>query len=582
MLKVSREGRHIADSVNEPVVPSFTVGSIGPLAGYFLQASPQAASIKDTDGRYVYVNLEFEKTFGASTETARGLTDKELFDFNTASVLSRKDSQILINGQSSKLIETITLANMGSHEYTVYKFRFGDSSGRHYVGAILFDVTDSRRAFRLVTESQHRLKAAIEAGFDSFIAMEPIRDSAGKVADFRIVDVNRNAEKLVSKSRWELVGNRLCEVLPVNRERGFFERYVRVLETQTPLEEDFALFNSADRFLCLRHQVVPLGDGVAITTRDITEQKRAEMIAAEHTGVLENALGGIAMVGEHNSIIFANAEFCRMFSRTQEEFGLQSWHEIFAPEDWNRLEHSLQEMTVSGRADVEVSSYRPDGTKFYLRCVLIPSIRENQFIGHYVFAMDITEQREYEKRLEEQNRVLLDTQAELQAANAQLEKLASTDGLTGLRNRRDFEKRLMEEVRESVRYGKPLSVVMLDVDKFKEYNDSFGHPAGDEVLRRVAHVLVREARDVDLVARYGGEEFAILLPDTRKEGAVVLCERFRTAIERNEFPNRAITASFGCAEIGPGRETPFDLVEAADRALYDAKANGRNRVCWAE
>jgi PAS domain-containing protein len=202
VLKVSRESNYISDTASDPVGSLFSVGSIGPLAGYFLEASTQAASIKDSDGRSVYVNLEFEKTFGVSTETARGLTDKELFDINTATVLSRKDSQTLVNSQSSKLIETINLAKMGSHDFTVFKFRFGDSSGRHFVGTVLFDVTDTRRAFRLVTESQHRLKAAIEAGFDSFIAMEPIRDAVGKVTDFRIVDVNRNAEKLVSKSRW--------------------------------------------------------------------------------------------------------------------------------------------------------------------------------------------------------------------------------------------------------------------------------------------------------------------------------------------------------------------------------------------
>jgi diguanylate cyclase (GGDEF)-like protein/PAS domain S-box-containing protein len=191
---------------------------------------------------------------------------------------------------------------------------------------------------------------------------------------------------------------------------------------------------------------------------------------------------------------------------------------------------------------------------------------------------DITERRAFEVLLDEYRRDLEETNRKLAEANAQLERLATTDPLTGLSNRLVFEQKLEDEIHRSQRYHSPLSLILLDVDRFKSYNDSFGHPAGDAVLVEVARLLRVSARSIDVVARIGGEEFAIILPNTPLDGAVLLGERFRQAIDSAIWAYRPVTISVGVAAIGPEICSSNQLVASADAALYRAKQRGRNRV----
>jgi diguanylate cyclase (GGDEF)-like protein len=176
-------------------------------------------------------------------------------------------------------------------------------------------------------------------------------------------------------------------------------------------------------------------------------------------------------------------------------------------------------------------------------------------------------------------RELVDTQnAALLAANAQLAGLATLDGLTGVKNRRAFDERLAEELRRAERHQQPLSLVLLDVDHFKPYNDAYGHLAGDDALRAVSGVLQHQARSTDFVARYGGEEFVVLLPNTGVDEARRAAARLRQAFADKSWPDRPVTASFGVATV-IGKTMPSeDLIRQADQALYRSKAEGRNRA----
>lgn len=166
------------------------------------------------------------------------------------------------------------------------------------------------------------------------------------------------------------------------------------------------------------------------------------------------------------------------------------------------------------------------------------------------------------------------------ALRAELAALAVTDGLTGLKNHRFLQERILEEVGRAHRNGTPLCAIMLDVDSFKDYNDTFGHPAGDQVLKSVADILASNARGTDLVARYGGEEFVLLLPHAELSNATAVAQRIRTEIAGAPWPQRQITASLGVAEL-IDTDTAATLLDRADSALYRAKASGRNAVATA-
>jgi diguanylate cyclase (GGDEF)-like protein len=169
----------------------------------------------------------------------------------------------------------------------------------------------------------------------------------------------------------------------------------------------------------------------------------------------------------------------------------------------------------------------------------------------------------------------------LRSATRDLYRLATTDELTGLANRRHFFARLEEEARRTARYGQPLTLAVFDLDRFKAVNDTYGHAAGDDVLRRVGLVCREMLRNVDTVARIGGEEFAILMPATPLAGGVIVCERLRHAIAETRVVTASAgihtTISVGIGELKPG-EDGDNLLLRTDHALYRAKKSGRNRV----
>jgi diguanylate cyclase (GGDEF)-like protein len=181
---------------------------------------------------------------------------------------------------------------------------------------------------------------------------------------------------------------------------------------------------------------------------------------------------------------------------------------------------------------------------------------------------------------------LADAKARLEAANNRLEKLATTDDLTGLWNRRHFLAMLDRECQRVARTGTNLAVVMVDVDHFKDVNDTCGHPFGDRVLQEVATVMQNEARSVDMVARYGGEEFMIFMPETGADEAVTAAERLRRHVAEQPVSDggrsREVTISVGVADLGDAVD-PTNLLRHADEALYAAKEGGRNRTClWTD
>jgi diguanylate cyclase (GGDEF)-like protein len=188
---------------------------------------------------------------------------------------------------------------------------------------------------------------------------------------------------------------------------------------------------------------------------------------------------------------------------------------------------------------------------------------------------------ELEERVEQRTAELQSALTTQTALARRLAELSLRDPLTGLHNRRHLDAEVVRMFEEAVRYERPISVVLLDLDDFKRVNDHFGHEAGDEVLRRVARILVDGTRGADLVARYGGEELAIVLPDTDAVAAAELCERIRERVAAEPWhevrPGAQVTVSIGVADEF-GHDTVWHVFREADRQLYAAKAAGKNRV----
>ncbi len=192
-------------------------------------------------------------------------------------------------------------------------------------------------------------------------------------------------------------------------------------------------------------------------------------------------------------------------------------------------------------------------------------------------------------RLVKMQRALVKLAEQLHDANQELQRLSMTDGLTGLANRRMFDETLQREWRRCIRLNKPMSLVMMDVDHFKQYNDLYGHQQGDDCLKAIAKKLAKSApRPADLVARYGGEEFIMVLGETDEVGARWVAERVRQRVSLLQLPHAGskhqfVSVSCGIASIHPTRELSADvLLQTADKALYQAKHQGRNTVAFME
>jgi diguanylate cyclase (GGDEF)-like protein/PAS domain S-box-containing protein len=243
--------------------------------------------------------------------------------------------------------------------------------------------------------------------------------------------------------------------------------------------------------------------------------------------------------------------------------------DFILPEDRPLLAAAI----AAGRDTVTLRMFKMDGSTKWMenRATLVCNSDTREPEGWVVSMRDVAERKDLEDKLS---------------------ALALTDGLTGLSNRRAFDEALVREWKRTLRNGSQISLLMLDLDRFKEFNDLYGHQAGDDCLRAVASAVTGAVRETDIVARYGGEEIAVILPSTDIEGAAKLAERIRSDVELLRFPHPKSVATHGCLTASIGAATalarqggtmkmPESLLLAADHALYKAKGAGRNCVATA-
>ncbi len=413
----------------------------------------------------------------------------------------------------------------------------------------------------------------------------------GLTRDGTVVSWNAGAERLYGLTAGEVVGGSVSRlVLPAERE--FLAPCLQAVlrgEQREPVETTYGRADGQHVRVCLTFSPVrgEAGEvvGVSAIGRDITAQTRAEEALRRSEARLAEAQQ-VAQIGSWEFDIATgrftwSAQMFRLMGidSAQGEPTYEGLLRRYHPDDAPAQMDALQQMIRDGRPyECDFRVLGPDGDVRWMHTV---GRGERDGTGTVIrlfgTVLDIAERKQAEQRIQEYNVVLEFQKAELEAMNAELEARATTDGLTGLKNHRAFQERLAAEVALSERHDAPLSLLLLDVDHFKQYNDAFGHPAGDDVLRRVARLMEGEARASDLAARHGGEEFALILPQTDGAGAAAIAERLRRSVAGDAGPRRPVTVSLGVATLTPG-EDGGGLLARADGALYEAKAAGRNRV----
>lgn len=293
---------------------------------------------------------------------------------------------------------------------------------------------------------------------------------------------------------------------------------------------------------------------------------------------LEASAEAIVVTDPHAIIQFVNDACLRLNGYRKDELINQNARIFSSANDDEQAYAALYSSIQKGEVwSGELRNKRKDGSVYDVNLTVAPIFDEQGEIDGFVgIQHNISHLKDNEKKLK--------------LAMQELGELATLDALTGIFNRRKFDQVLALEWNRAKRTPLPLALIMIDIDKFKLFNDQYGHQAGDECLRQVA-VCLRETvnRPTDLVARYGGEEFVVLLPDTNIHGALAIAQQLCIALGElkipaaTQAPSPWVSASFGVAcQIPQQDDAAFHLIEVADRALYRAKSNGRNRVEWME
>ena len=295
--------------------------------------------------------------------------------------------------------------------------------------------------------------------------------------------------------------------------------------------------------------------------------------------IAENGSDVVSLYSTEGRLVYISPSCERVLGFLPEEMPGMAPFAMVHPQDLDRLQrHFNQLLRGEPVPSIQVRMMHKTGRLIWLdmmwRAVMDDA---GQVVQLQVSSRDITDSKQNERRLEDAQKKLRQKSDMLQDVNSKLSELAAADSLTGLRNRRAFEERLEDETRRWRRNGADVSLILLDVDHFKAFNDTYGHPRGDDVLRAVGAILRQSLRASDFAARYGGEEFAIILNSDR-EGALLVAEQLRRSIETAAWEDRGITASIGVATLSAEISTSDELVDYADRALYRSKQGGRNCV----
>jgi diguanylate cyclase (GGDEF)-like protein/PAS domain S-box-containing protein len=519
---------------------------------------------KDTDGRYLLGNREWERLAGVTIDGARGKTDADLFG-RGAETYRANDLAVLAAGRPLALEETLDQPD-GEHSYTSTKFPLTDGAGNVIgTGGVSVDVTQLKHAEHAVRASEELHRLVVGNLPDAIVAVWD-RDLRCVLARGPMLAANNlNGE--------DLEGEPPEVVFPAGK-ASVGQALRAALDGQASELEYVAERNGSIFDLRVAPQCDDAGAviGAVTVARDVTAKRTAEasLRAAEERfrGAFADAPIGMALATLDGALEQTNSALAAICGRTRPELERSNLRELLHPADIQAGQDAVRAL-IEGRTDqlaIDVrflhASGAPVNVSVHGTLIRDAAGRPTQLLGQF---QDVTERKRFEQ---------------------QLQFMADHDPLTGLLNRRKFEIELERHVAQVQRYGAEGAVIVLDIDHFKQVNDTQGHNAGDELIVSIAGVLRSRLRDSDVLARLGGDEFAVLLPKADEREAARVAQALVHGVRNNTTllsgEHKKVTTSVGVAMLdGDTEELSADsIVVDADLAMYDAKEAGRDRYAF--
>ncbi|MCM0755235.1 PAS domain S-box protein [Desulfovibrio aminophilus] len=525
--------------------------------------APQDAAffLMELDGRILTANAVAEERFRPITPD--GLTGRSMWELVPPDLAARRRDLFDFAARAGEPMR-FDDGRLGMIlDNTIYPIR-GEDGVTHRLAVLSRDVTVERRAQeRLLT-----LSRAVEQS----PAIVVITNAQGDIEY-----VNPSFTEKYGYSAEEALGKNPRILKSGRHDAAFYRNLWRTLAEGEDWVGEICNRTRDGREVWEKASISPVLDEAGQTTHyvavkeDVTEQLRARKDLADSEekirAMSEASQDGMVMIDDQGRVAFWNRAAERIFGYAREEMLGRRLHEVVAQdEDAGKARQGFPDFASTGKGAVvdtltERTARRKDGSTFPAE-FSVASFRLQDRWWAVGTVRDITERKRAEEMLLE---------------------LATTDGLTGLTNRRHFLERGRAELERARRTGRPLSCIMFDVDHFKRVNDTFGHDAGDAVLKTLARTARETLRGMDVLGRVGGEEFAAVLPETDLNAALQAAERLRLAVEfmTVEHGGRAlpVTVSLGVALWRGPDESLDELLRHADQALYEAKNSGRNKVC---
>lgn len=549
------------------------------------------------DLRYMYISPSIERYMDVKSEGLIGKTHRDagfskslsnFFDHSLRHVIASKRPLDVEFAAKSRGVQRF----LESRAYP----EFDENGNVKSIVTVTRDITERKQAEQALRESDERFKSIYT---QSPVGIE-IYDAAGKM-----LDINPAGMEIFGIERAELVRGfdlfadpnitrklrkKLAEGKPIAFESVFdFE-----------LVKKKGLYPTSRSGQCyIECFITPLSSsgksvsGYVVHVREITErQKIAQALAKREErfrALIEHSADAISLIDAHGAVVYESPSTQRLTGYSFEERMGRSGLELIYPDDLPAVKSALAEV-ISNKGmikNAQFRSVRKGGTVWWAEATAVNLLDEPSVQAIVINYRDITQRKKTEQALKNANRQLNVRLAQIEQLQSELREQALRDPLTQLFNRRYLSETMERELKLAKREKKPVSVIVMDIDRFKKINDKHGHRVGDEFLTEIAKLLQSHARGSDIICRYGGEEFLIVMPGAnartarkRAEQLRVRCEKMRIAQNGKELK---VTLSFGVATYPTHGTEGEEIVIKADKALYKSKRRGRNCVTvWSE